>query len=80
MPKAISKERLLTYNHEVVRAAGSISGKRTEYRVEGVPGLVLRVMPSGVATWWFYYRHKLGLKWKSGSRAWRAWPRDAGGR
>jgi integrase len=58
--------RLVAYNHEAVQAAKAISDKRTEYRIKdgSLPGLVLRVTPNGAGSWWFYYRYRLGKKWK----------------
>jgi integrase len=64
MPRKASQDRVLAYNYEAVQAACAIDGRRTEYRIEGVDGLVLRVMPSGSGSWWFYYRHRLGSVWK----------------
>lgn len=38
-------------NQRAVDGARAIDGARTEYSIEGVPGLKLRVAPSGGATW-----------------------------
>ena len=34
----------------------------TEYRIEGARGLVLLVLPSGTATWYFHYNAEVGKK------------------
>ena len=41
---------LLSRNHRQVLAARAIDGKRTQYRIDGVAGLVLDVRPSGMRT------------------------------
>lgn len=48
----------LKANHRQVLAAKPIDGKKTRYRIEGVPGLWLYVSPSGVRTW--YARYQIG--------------------
>jgi integrase len=53
-------ERTLPFNALAVKAAKAIDGSRTEWRVEGVRGLVLFCQPSGAATWFFFYTAKLG--------------------
>ena len=63
MPRKASNDRVLSSNHEATQAARALDGKLTEFRIEGVPGLVLRVSPSGGGAWWFYYRHRLGKRW-----------------
>ena len=45
-------------NHRQVLAAKAIGGKRTQYRIEGVRGLVLDVRTSGQRTW--FVRHQSG--------------------
>ena len=52
---ADNDNRLLKINDRQVNAATAIDGKRTEYRIERTPGLVLRVEPSGKASWYFVY-------------------------
>ena len=51
---------ILPFNSQAVLKAGVRNGKRTEWRVDGVRGLVLFCQPSGVATWFFFYMAKLG--------------------
>lgn len=48
----------LKANHRQILAAKPIDGKKTRYRIEGVPGLWLYVSPSGVRTW--YARYQIG--------------------
>lgn len=46
----------LKANHRQILAALPIDGKRTRYRIEGVPGLWLSVCPSGKRTWYVRYQ------------------------
>lgn len=46
----------LKQNHRQILAAKPIDGKRTRYRIEGVPGLWLNVCPSGQRTWYVRYQ------------------------
>lgn len=57
-------DRLLRANvKSIQKAVREHSGdKPAEYRVEDVRGLVLLVMPSGAATWYFFYDIKSGHK------------------
>jgi hypothetical protein len=48
----------LKANHKQILASKPIDGKKTRYRIEGVPGLWLYVSPSGVRTW--YARYQIG--------------------
>lgn len=48
----------LKANHRQILAAKPVAGKKTRYRVEGVPGLWLYVSPTGVRTW--YARYQVG--------------------
>ena len=48
----------LKANHRQILAAKPVDGKKTRYRIEGVPGLWLYVSPSGVRTW--YSRYQIG--------------------
>jgi len=43
-------------NHRQILAAKPIDGKRTQYRIQGVRGLVLDVRPSGQRTWFVRYQ------------------------
>ncbi len=46
----------LKRNHRHVIAARAIDGKRTQYRIEGVNGLVLDVRANGKRTWFVRYQ------------------------
>ena len=46
----------LKRNHRQITAARAIDGKRTQYRIEGVAGLVLDVRPNGKRTWFVRYQ------------------------
>lgn len=46
--------------HKAVKAC--IGGKTTEFRVDGVRGLVLHVLPSGTATWYLHYDVEVGKR------------------
>ncbi len=43
-------------NHRQILAAPCIKGRRTRYRIDGVPGLWLNVCPSGKRTWYVRYQ------------------------
>ncbi len=47
---------ILKPNHRKILAAKALSGKRTQYRIEGVRGLVLDVRLSGEKTWFVRYQ------------------------
>lgn len=47
---------ILARNHRQVLAAKAIDGKRTQYRINGVAGLVLDVRPTGRRTWFVRYQ------------------------
>jgi len=47
---------ILKQNHRQILAAKPIDGKRTRYRIEGVPGLWLNVCPTGQRTWYVRYQ------------------------
>lgn len=49
---------VLKANHRQILAAKPVGGKKTRYRVEGVPGLWLYVSPTGIRTW--YARYQIG--------------------
>lgn len=38
-------------NHRQILAAKLLNGKRTQYRIDGVAGLMLDVRPNGRKTW-----------------------------
>lgn len=46
----------LKRNHRQILAAKPIDGKRTRYRIEGVPGLWLNVGPRGQKSWYVRYQ------------------------
>lgn len=48
----------LKANHRQILAAKPVDGKKTRYRIEGVPGLWLYVSPTGARTW--YARYQIG--------------------
>ena len=48
-------KRELPFKGQSVMKAGPIDGKQTEYRIDGVRGLVLVVMPEGTGTYFFRY-------------------------
>ncbi|MEQ1696146.1 MAG: tyrosine-type recombinase/integrase [Hyphomicrobiaceae bacterium] len=47
--------RILPFNAATVAAAKAVGDRPTEYRIERVPGLVLLVQPSGIATYFLAY-------------------------
>lgn len=47
----------LKRNHRQISAAKVIDGKRTQYRIEGVAGLVLDVRPNNTRTWFVRYQN-----------------------
>ncbi|MFM1815185.1 MAG: hypothetical protein RLZ98_1880, partial [Pseudomonadota bacterium] len=57
MPRTTSNDFLLPTNAKAIRAAISRSHNDavSEYRIKGVRGLVLHVLPSGTATWYAHY-------------------------
>ncbi len=59
MSTRTNADRLLPPNSKViakaVKNAGNQVGTIAEYRIEGTRGLVLHVLPSGTATWYFHY-------------------------
>ena len=58
MSKQSNNDRLLPANAKAVAKtvkAAATSGCRAEYRIAGARGLVLHVLPSGTATWYFHY-------------------------
>jgi integrase len=63
MSKLSNNDRLLPANAKVVAKtvkAAAAWGRHTEYRIAGVRGLVLHVLPSGTATWYFHYDLAVG--------------------
>ena len=57
-------DRLLPANSKAIQKAvkASIGGKIIEYRIDGARGLVLHVLPSGTATWYFHYDAEVGKR------------------
>jgi integrase len=47
----------LSRNHRQIASAKAIAGKRTQYRIEGVVGLVLDVRPNNTRTWFVRYQN-----------------------
>jgi integrase len=47
---------VLSRNHRQIMAATAIDGKRTRYRIDGVPGLRLDVSPTGKRFWYVRYQ------------------------
>ncbi len=66
MARQTSDGRLLAANakavQRTVKATISPGGRITEYRIEGARGLVLHVLPSGTATWYFHYDAEVGRR------------------
>jgi integrase len=60
MPRAA--QNVLKRNAMAVKKAVARDAKATEYRVDGVPGLVLLCQPSGAAKWYFFYSVRVGTK------------------
>jgi len=58
----------LAYSDQAVKTAikevVASGGERKEWRIEGVPGLVLRARHTGVGSWHFYYSGKAGARRK----------------
>jgi len=46
----------LSQNHRQILAAKPLDGKRTYYRIQGVPGLLLDVRPNGKRCWFVRYQ------------------------
>ena len=64
MPRQTHDDRLLPANTKAVQKAvkAVIGGSVIEYRIEGARGLVLHVLPSGTATWYFHYDAEVGKR------------------
>jgi hypothetical protein len=63
MAKRTQDERLLPANAKSIKkAVRECAGADAvgEFRVAGVRGLLLNVLPSGTAAWYFYYDHQQG--------------------
>jgi integrase len=63
MAKPSRDDLLLPANAKVIAKAvktASKIGRHIEYRISGVRGLVLHVLPSGTATWYFHYDLAVG--------------------
>ncbi len=62
----LSDDRLLAANakavQKAVKAGSRPGGRITEFRIEGARGLVLHVLPSGTATWYFHYDAEVGRR------------------
>ena len=56
-------DRLLPANSKAIqKAVKATTGRAVEYRIDGARGLVLHVLPSGTATWYFHYDAELGKR------------------
>ena len=59
-------DRLLPANtkaiQKAVKAVREHHATLAEYRIEGARGLVLHVLPSGTATWYFHYDAEVGKR------------------
>ena len=57
-------DRLLPANSKAIQKAvkASIGDKIIEYQIDGARGLVLHVLPSGTATWYFHYDAEVGKR------------------
>ena len=77
MPRITDEKRLLTANArtiaKAVRMEKAGEGSIAEFRVKGVRGLVLHVMPSGTATWYVHYDVQIGKTRKRRKRTRRHW-------
>jgi integrase len=66
MARRTQKDRLLAANtkaiQKAVKAASGSNKTVSEYRIEGARGLVLHVLPSGTATWYFHYDAEVGKR------------------
>ena len=64
MARLTRSNRLLSANTKAIqKAVKTASGTRiAEYRIEGARGLVLHVLPSGTATWYFHYDAEVGKR------------------
>src|SRR6478672_2681083 len=57
-------KHVLPFNSQAVMKAAPRGGKLTEWKVANVPGLVLLVQPTGVATYFVRYQFRYGGKRK----------------
>ena len=64
MARLTRSDRLLAANTRAIqKAVKAASGALiAEYRIEGARGLVLHVLPSGTATWYFHYDAEIGKR------------------
>ena len=64
MARQTHNDRLLLPNAKAIKKAmRAVSDARIrEYRIEGARGLVLHVLPSGTATWYFHYDAEIGKR------------------
>ena len=61
MARKTQRDRLLAANVRAIqKAVKATSGRASEYRIEGARGLVLHVLSSGTATWYFHYDAEIG--------------------
>ena len=64
MPRLTRSDRLLAANTTAIRKAVKAAGgaRIAEYRIEGARGLMLHLLPSGTATWYFHYDAEVGKR------------------
>jgi integrase len=64
MARKTQRTRLLRANTRSIQKAvkAPSDGRMTEYRIEEARGLVLHVLPSGTATWYFHYDAEVGKR------------------
>ena len=63
MATKTQRDRLLFANSKAIQKAVKAStGKIVEYRIDGARGLVLHVLASGTATWYFHYDAEVGKR------------------
>ena len=63
MARQTREDRLLTPNTKAIqKAVKRPHASVVEYRIEGARGLVLHVLPSGTATWYFHYDAEVGKR------------------
>ena len=64
MARLTRSDRLLAANTRAIQKAVKAPGgaRIAEYRIEGASGLVLHVLPSGTATWYFHCDAEIGKR------------------
>ena len=64
MARLTRSDHLLTANTRAIQKAvkAACGARIAEFRIEGARGLVLHVLPSGTATWYFHYDAEIGKR------------------